>query len=77
MPFQFGANAAGPVANPRRFGPQLRIIDHFFDVAQAVGPVEKIVAGNRRDDPFGCILDWPVAWSGRSAQASPTIRIAS
>jgi hypothetical protein len=47
MPFEFGTNGAGTIANPRGFGPQFGIVDHFFDIAKPVRPVE-IVATRQR-----------------------------
>lgn len=77
MPFQLGANAACPVANTGRFGPQFGIVDHFFDVAQTVGPVEEVVAGNRGCDPFTRVFGRRVARRGRAIQPPPANRVAS
>ena len=41
------ANIAGSIADLCRFGSQLGIVDHFFNVAEAVGPIAKTVTGQR------------------------------
>jgi hypothetical protein len=49
MPLELGTQGAGPVANASGLGPQFRIIHHLFHIAEPIGPVEKIAAGERRD----------------------------
>ena len=47
MSLELGAQGTSPVANAGGLSPQLGIIDHFFDVAEPIGPVKKIAAGQR------------------------------
>jgi hypothetical protein len=49
MPLHFGADRAGLIADARGFGSQFGIVHHLLDVAQSVGPVQKIFAGDRRE----------------------------
>jgi hypothetical protein len=61
MTFDFGADAAGPIANARRLGAQLRVVDHFFDVTQPIRPVEETAAAERRRRAF-----WRIFGAGRA-----------
>ena len=45
MPLEFGPHAAGSIANASGFGPQFRIVNHLFDVAQSIGPLAEIPFG--------------------------------
>jgi hypothetical protein len=49
MPLELGPDAAGPLANAGGLGPELRIIDHLLDIAEPVGPLSELLAGERRE----------------------------
>jgi hypothetical protein len=44
----FLANVLGLLADASGFRTKLWIGDHLFDVAQPIGPIEEIFAGDRR-----------------------------
>jgi hypothetical protein len=44
---EVGADGAGALADLRGLGAEFGVVDHFLDVAEAVGPVAEVVAGER------------------------------
>ena len=42
MALEFGPHGAGPLANAGGLGPQLGIGDHFFHIAEPIGPFAEI-----------------------------------
>jgi hypothetical protein len=48
VPLHFFANVFGLLANSRRFRAKVRIGNHFFNIAEAIRPIEEILAGDRR-----------------------------
>ena len=61
MALQVGSQCAGSLANACCVGSQFRIGDHFFDVAQAIGPIAEAIAGNRPGAARIEIVEWPGA----------------
>ena len=49
VPLQLRSDRAGLIANASGFRSQFGIVHHFLDIAQAVRPVEKIFAADRRE----------------------------
>jgi hypothetical protein len=47
VPFEIDAGVFGPIADACRLGAKLAVIEHFFDVAQAVGPTAEVFARDR------------------------------
>jgi len=46
VPLQFQADGPGSVPNARRLGAKLGNVQHFLDVAQAVGPLSVLDTGD-------------------------------
>jgi hypothetical protein len=61
---EVGAGGLGALADPGGLGAEPGVADHFLDVAEAVGPVAEIVAGDRA----ALVTAGAFAVSGESAE---------
>ena len=61
MPLELGPHGGGPIANLGGRGAKLRLIEHFFHVAERIGPRSEVAAGQ-----------WPSRAARRIQQSAKT-----